>query len=415
MPRPRTPVGQFGDIGTKQQHPNGKWRAWASYRQRDGSSKLVNAYGKTQAAAKLAVKNKLANMTQTSRSGQPIRPTTTVSTLAKAWLDEKAGDVTAQTLDEYSKDIGRYICKKDIGIGDVQIQEVETSSIDDFLGQFRTEKTATARRLRTILTGMFGLAARRDAIAFNPVRETKAIRRNVNRDTDYGGIRAVNLDELYELRRRVELWQTGEKMPEDRQPRQKGGRKRAQWLLDFVDVLIGTGARPNEVLAVRWRDVDLASQPARVEINGTVVELPGKQSDGGGLFRQPWPKTASGWRVLKVPNFTRDTLLRLSVNAIPNPGDLVFPNERGGLRSLKNTNRAWRSARGEKFSWVTPKSFRKTVLTMIDREASLEDASAQAGHSGTAVTKTHYVQKAAEAPDNSKILDVFRDSGRANL
>jgi integrase len=54
-------------------------------------------------------------------------------------------------------------------------------------------------------------------------------------------------------------------------------------------------------------------------------------------------------------------------------------------------------------AWVIPCSFRKTVATLIDRESNEGDASVQLGHSGTAVTKRHYIERAAEAPDLTEV------------
>jgi hypothetical protein len=52
-----------------------------------------------------------------------------------------------------------------------------------------------------------------------------------------------------------------------------------------------------------------------------------------------------------------------------------------------------------------PHAFRKTVATLIGRERGDHDASAQLGHSGTAVTRKHYIEKAVEAPDLTVVLD----------
>lgn len=51
------------------------------------------------------------------------------------------------------------------------------------------------------------------------------------------------------------------------------GPKRAPDLLDVVDVLLATGARIGEVLAIRWQDIDLSSERPRLTITGTVVHI----------------------------------------------------------------------------------------------------------------------------------------------
>ncbi|MDR2565911.1 MAG: hypothetical protein LBC97_07605 [Bifidobacteriaceae bacterium] len=45
------------------------------------------------------------------------------------------------------------------------------------------------------------------------------------------------------------------------------------------------------------------------------------------------------------------------------------------------------------------------MATLLDRERTTADAAAQLGHSSPAVTRTHYVQKAHQAPDVTDVLD----------
>lgn len=66
-----------------------------------------------------------------------------------------------------------------------------------------------------------------------------------------------------------------------------------------------------------------------------------------------------------------------------------------------------RRREGSGYEWVTPHVFRKTVATIIDREYSSKDAAAQLGHSGSAITEKHYIEKAAVAPDLTKALEKF--------
>lgn len=57
-----------------------------------------------------------------------------------------------------------------------------------------------------------------------------------------------------------------------------------------------------------------------------------------------------------------------------------------------------RQARAETgLEWVTPHSFRKTVASLIDKEASAKNAAAQLGHESEEITKKHYIVKPAVA------------------
>ncbi|MDO1482053.1 tyrosine-type recombinase/integrase [Rhodococcus ruber] len=396
MSRPRLEVGQWGKIGTKQQ-ADGRYRAWARYRDQDGQTRTVQAFGRSGAEAERRLKAALHERSQPSASD--LKPTTDLATLGAVWLAEleAVGELAPQTIAQYRADLERCICAPKTGIGGLLLREATTSRIDRFVKAVAVAHPAKARRIKVVLGQMLGLAARHDAIDTNPVADVARIRGSKKT------VRALTLEELGVLRRQVALWESGR--PETEDGAAHVGRPRAKGLLDLVDVLLGTGARIGEVLALRWSDVDLAATPATVTISGTVVRLQGKLSDGGGLVRQARPKTDAGYRVVKVPAFTRDTLLRLSVNADATADDLVFPSAAGTLRDPRNVARQWRDARGERFAWVTAHTFRRTVATLIDREASTEDAASQLGHSGTTVTRRHYIEKAAAAPDLTSVLD----------
>jgi integrase len=143
--------------------------------------------------------------------------------------------------------------------------------------------------------------------------------------------------------------------------------------------------------------------PSTVTICGTMTWV-----NGTGLIRQDHPKTAPGWRTITLPDFAADLLRRYLAERHPGPDDPVFPSHSGTFRSPNNLRRQLRDAlAGTVFEWVTPHTFRRTVATVLDRERSTEQAAAQLGHSGTAVTKAHYIAKAHRAPDSSDVLQAF--------
>lgn len=174
-------------------------------------------------------------------------------------------------------------------------------------------------------------------------------------------------------------------------------------MLDVVDVMLGTGLRISEVLALRWEDVDPGEHPT-LTVSGTLVDLKKK-----GLQRQSHTKTSSGFRILTLPAFAVEVLGRRRLNMIPTETNAVFPSGAGTWKWPNNYRRTLRDALKtiEGQGGISPHVFRKSVATLIDAEATLEAAAAVLGHSGTAVTSRHCVAKAAAAPDMSAILDRF--------
>ena len=66
----------------------------------------------------------------------------------------------------------------------------------------------------------------------------------------------------------------------------------------------------------------------------------------------------------------------------------------------------WRAiSEGTGPEWVTPRAFRKTVVTIIEREADAKGAAARLGHTSEAITQGYYVVKTHRAPDFSDILE----------
>ncbi|WP_287016324.1 site-specific integrase [Gordonia sp. (in: high G+C Gram-positive bacteria)] len=318
-----------------------------------------------------------------------------MSALGANWIAriEDQGKVAPQTIAEYR----RYLGLIDSGVGALQLREVTPGALDWFVSHEAPEQASKARMLRMVLRGMFSLAIRMDAYeGVNPATEVSVA------ESKREAVRALTLDELRAYRERVREWE----QDTDRNPRQ-GGRRRARGMLDLVDIQLATGARIGELLALRWTDIDLEAATPTATISGTVVRLPGRVADGGGLVRQTHPKTDAGWRTVTLPGFAVATLMRVKVSAQPNPHDVVFPSERGTLRDPHNVRRQLRDARGDEFEWVKPHTFRKTVATLVEREASLADAAAQLGHSGTEVTTRHYVQRAQIAPDLTRVLDLL--------
>ncbi|MFQ6396664.1 tyrosine-type recombinase/integrase [Nocardia sp. KC 131] len=399
MSRQSLPLGTYGRITSKRQ-PNGSWRATTRYRDDDGITRPVHRFGTTKGRAEGTLR---ASLTQrTGGRGRLITRDTKLADLADLWLAEKVlqEGITEQSLDLYRMEIEVSIdCRASKGtvkiksaLGGLRVWEATTSRIDAHLKRIvlngHREK---ARRQRVILSEMMSMAVRHDAIDRNPVREVADLPRKRQKP------RAADLETLAELRTQLQGWVDGK--PLDGAPAYTYGPKRNPRVLDVADVELGTGPRPGEALAMRWCDVDLESKPARITFSGTIIRIKGK-----GLIRQEWTKTDSGYRTVVLPQFVVDTLRRVKAEAVDNDLDLVFPNRDGGIWDPHNFNRLWRQARGEQFAWVTPKTFRKTVASLIADQYGPQAAARQLGHANDSVTKRHYIDQPTEAPDFTAAL-----------
>ena len=325
MPRKPLALGTWGRISRTETEP-GKWVSRCRFRDFDGHTRQVEAWGKTGAAAERALISALTD--RAAPSDDELTPDTTIARLAAKWLGEvDAGTLATNTRQRYREVTQDYVLP---GLGSVRVREVTVGRVEAFLLTIGTRRgQASARLARTVLSGMFALAARHDAAPRNIVRDTAAVR------VASKEVRALTVTEVRALRAGLRA------------------DKRAVRgdVPDVVDAMLATGARIGEILALRWKDVDLAATVPTVTISGTVVRVTGQ-----GMTIQDHPKSAAGRRRLTIPTFLVEVLLRRQVDQTETTAfDVVFPSAAGTLRDPTNFRDQWRQARDKLgMTWVVP-------------------------------------------------------------
>jgi integrase len=380
MARPPLVLGTWGNISTT--GSAGNWSASARFRDFDGVTRQVRRAGTSRQKAKDALVEHLRDRVRLH--GADLNAEARVSILADRWYDTLLGKRATGTLDVYRRTIKNHVRP---ALGELRIREVTVPVVDRHLVAVEENVgKATAALCRVVLMGMFSLAVRHGAAAMNPVRETE------NVTPEPGEIHTISRDEVILLRSQLQDWDAA---------KDRGGRQRLTDLADVFDMLIATGIRTGEALAVRWEDVDLRSEVKTVTITGTAVHVRGE-----GLQRQPKPKTAAGFRTLSLPAFAVRMLVRRGAGATT---EWVFPSSVGTLRSPNNMRTQWRTFR-EAFDypdWLVPYTCRKTVATMIRDGQDLDAAAQQLGHVDTRWTRDHYTGHIHHGPDVRDILDQF--------
>lgn len=393
MPRPPLPLGTWGRIRRKQVAPR-QFQARARFRDHDGRTRDVEARGSTAGAAERALLEMLRDRAA-APSGNEITRDTRFSRLAEMWLDEiiAEGRLAPQTINRYEDNVRNAILP---ALGNLRLREAASvGRLDRFLKTIAKDQPGKARHVRNVLGQILAMAVRHDAIPTNPVRDVGRLRKKRSK------ARALTIDDLHRVRATIRQWQRPD-------PRRSGPR-RTNDLAHIFDMLLATGARIGEVLALRWSDLDLTAAKPTATISGTLVYVRGK-----GTFRQDWTKSEAGYRAVTLPRFAVDMLLSRKVDAPANAHDAVFPSRKGTWLSPHNVRRQWREARTRtNLDWVTPHTFRKTVATLIDREADTKTAAAQLGHASEEITNTYYIDRPHLAPDSSDLLEKFApDSNR---
>lgn len=384
MPRQRLAPGEHGKIAGRER--DGIFYASTYVRLHNGRLREREASSRKSAEdARRTLKRRIAAELAAGEPTGVIGRGTTLSGLFDAWIAAKTVEdaIGERTVTLYTDTWRLY---GDQQLGALRIGELTTSRADAYL---KTLPASAARNLRVVLSGMFSMAVRFDVIAANPIRETKLAK------TERKPVRALTAIEFEQVRQAVKVF------CDYRGP----GPRRGRMLPAFVELLAATGARPSEVLAIRWQDVDLLADPPTVTVCGTVQDA--GRIAGRPLHRQDWRKGHAPPLTVTLPEFAVKVLTDLY--GVTGPDGTVLKNRDGGLMSLSNIRSSLREALAghEHLRWVTPHSFRRTTATVVRDGLGVEAAQRQLGHSQLATTESHYVQRATTGPDTRAVLEAW--------
>ncbi|GAA2497066.1 site-specific integrase [Terrabacter carboxydivorans] len=170
------------------------------------------------------------------------------------------------------------------------------------------------------------------------------------------------------------------------------------WMHNYIVVSLLTGARTEELRALRWQHVHFDGIPSASPPVPAYVEVWRSVRSGGDT------KTRKSRRTLALPTRAVDALrrqrveqaeLRLQVGERWTDNGLVFPSKAGTPMDRNNALRAFRSALGkvpniEPKDW-SPRELRHSFVSLLsDSGVSIEEISRLVGHSGTSVTELVY-------------------------
>ncbi len=372
MGRARLPVGTFGEVSTRE-GADGRHRARARYRDVDGRYRQLEASGASGAEAKRRLRRKPALVDDTLQGSSEITGDTQFPVLVEYWRMEldSEGELAGSTRERYAWEATHLLLP---AFEHFVLREITVGRVERWLTQQRAFSYARAVDSKKILSLVMGVVVRLEAIDRNPVTGTKRIKRPPRTPM------AIDDVELDVICTAVASW---------RRDATHMGPKPDGQLGAIVQVMVGTSARIGEALAIRICDVDLDAARPTVRIVGTIVS-----PKGGSTYRQDSPKSAKAVRTVVAPSFTVDALrARMDVTGPLPPEHLIFFSRNGTPLTTANVRRRLREAlRAAGVEAVTPRAFRRTVATVIDREAGLGLAAELLGHTSTAITRLHYIQ-----------------------
>lgn len=386
MPRQRMAPGEHGRI--TERCSDGKYYAATYFRDSDGRRRRVERSSDKSAEDARRLLQRHLKDRRPPIAQQEIAERTTLEELFEIWIVAKAAEdgVSEQTVDQYRQVWAKHGANQ---LGALRIREVDTTRAHGHIQGMGA--TTQAKRLRMLLLGMFSMAVRFGVIAVNPIRETKptkAIPKVV--------VRKISPEELERVRAAVR----------DYADREGPGPRPGRLLPAFIDLLVATGARPSEVLALRWSDCDLGGDPPTVTIRGTLIDH--GRIVGKPLHRQDRRKGDAPEHTVVLPRIGVEALEALKAQSSAGNDGPVFANRDGGWVSLANMRRSLRAALPEDLgATITPHTFRRAVATVVRDKLGPEKAQQQLSHAKLATTEKHYLRRHTEGPDVRAVLDEY--------
>lgn len=386
MARPPLPLGTFGQIQTWQE--GDVWIARTKFRDFDGVIRRVKRRGRSKAGAIRELKGALADRQAPAKAAE-VTPDTKLTKVAELWLAEVERDVIAgrkspATLDAYRSILRRHVRP---ALGELRMREIDTPAVDRALSVIKQRSVSGARTSKIVISGTMRYAARHGAVTINPVREVGRIDSPPRHRP-----RSLTAEER-------ERWLSAVREHE----------KAQQWdLPDLSLMMLATGCRIGECLAIGWSEVDL--QDASVDVCWHLV-----RQTGVGLLRLPSTKSGpKSDRLVPLPSWAM-TMLKRRRLAIGPGVEAVFPDSLGGWRDPSNVRKVWRQVRDElDMGGLVSHMLRKTVASFLDdSHVSSRKISDQLGHANIRMTQDRYLGRRLTDRETAEVLEnMFPESKR---
>lgn len=394
MARPPLQIGSHGKITVTES--GGQWKALARFRDTDGVTRPVARWGPTPKAAEKALQ--AAFDERRGKSATQLTRKSKVRDIAKDWIAKVERTRKGTTFDTYSLYLRNVIEPE---LGNLYLHECTVPRLEDLMDDLEEKGySAEARRtVRTVISGILGLAVRYGLLDANPVKQMARIEGGARKRAQ-----SLSVEQLRDFSAKLDADKVAARYD----------------LADMVRVMLGTGVRVGEALALRWKDIndsdkpvtlklpdeEIVIPPRSISINGNVVWVKGK-----GVIRHDG-KTFASKRLVAMPDYLRMMLLvRRPPSALGD--DPVFPA--GTLTSAgkltwkypSNTTRSIRRLRRRiGYDWVTSHVFRKTVVTLLNEAGfTARDIADLVGHAKISITQDVYMGRGSANPALAEALE----------
>lgn len=427
--RQRQPIGEPSDIEVTDlrksplKHRDGSisrdtgWHARGRVRDRNNRYREVVVIRDTKGAAKREAQRRLESLANQIRAGVVDDRPTTVEELAERWLEAKGRVAAAptatpevrpgrkirqekglspNTLASYATAVHTVVVPQ---FGRMRLDDLTVRMLDDAL--IELEKVRSTRITRTVLGQILAHGVARGWLTSNPMRSVSSPSRVRSE------VQALTVPEARQLLKLARAEVGSFRLSES--GKDLGGKRINADLADSLYVMLGTGIRIGELIALRWCDVTLDAEVPLVHIAGTMIEARGKEVPE--RYRQSFTKGKES-RTIALPDAVTSVLKARKASARPETedayvfaasnGEPIWPsNVRTRLRNL--------TAGVPELEGTSPHTLRRTVGDRLFEVYGLQAVIDVLGHSPGGVSFRHYVRSRRVDPSLRHALDDFFD------
>jgi integrase len=388
MPRQPMPVGTHGNITAKEVKP-GVFRARCRYRHYDGKVYHVERYGASEEKARNRLKEAIRDWTAPTAAGD-FGPNSRFREVALGWLAEFERDADRGfnswgSVDTYKNRLMGIVLPE---IGELRAREITAKPVvlDQVCQKTRDRMSASSAKIVKSVIGnvcMFGV--RVGAFETNPARDNIGRIESKKARHQRSKPRALTVDETFDLLQQLD--EDEEAVAAD--------------LPDLVRLFLATGQRTGEALAADWEDHD--PEAKELTMSGNIIRAVGK----GKILNRG--KTDNAVRPIPLADWCNTMLInRHAALGYPTSGP-IFPSTTGTIREPSNVrNRAWNPFKKRAgYEWVTFRTFRKTVATLLDAAGLTARQIADIlGHARPSMTQDVYMGRGTANRDGADALNV---------
>jgi integrase len=386
MGRPRLPIGTWGEIYPKEL-PTGQWMARAQFCGADGNVRTIKRHGPTKPKARQRLLEALADARDEAVGGE-ISRNTRLDALAELFFGEEerlAGEglKAMSTVDQYRDHYTRHITKP---MGQLQLFECESVSRNhNFLVSLSSRSNSTAVMCRKVLSVMYKYAVIHKAMRANPIRDVGKLSRKPKKKP-----RALEAAQIKDWLNKLD----------------ESELAREQDLRDISRILLATGGRISEVLALSWADYSSKAKTIKWSFHMVYVKGQGNirvpNTKGVDQEKAPEPQDLPDWAV----DFLDERRKRFGPAGLIGP---IFPHPvTRKYRDPREVGKVIRNVRGDAgYPWLTSHQLgRKTVATILDEGgATAREIADQLRHARPSMTQDVYMARDRANKRTAKLLN----------